>query len=186
MNEHWVRPPSPGRHGSANAQAHPPLRGPGPPPAPVSSARVAPRDRPVDSECDAQVSLARSDGYWFRQSVQAVGGGLQQDTPGPGSTCPLAGQEGSVVEAFVDQLTPRLRATPEQQLDMLLHLPHLGRVKVQARRLEAGQGWHIGLGGESAAVQAHLSRRSGQLEDALAEALEQPVSVQVARVEEDD
>ena len=69
-------------------------------------------------------------------------------------------------------------------MDLLLHLPNLGRIKVSARRLGGASGWDIGLTGESADAQARLSSRSGRLEEALTQSLGQPVSVRVAQEEE--
>ncbi|WP_448631944.1 MULTISPECIES: type III secretion protein [Pseudomonas fluorescens group] len=187
MNERPVRHEPVPRHEPPSAPVRHPLRGYEPPPAQASRAlRSTLRDCTPGTDRDPEATIGRSDGYWFRQWVEAPEGGLQQDTAGAGSLSGLVGLDGSDVEAFVDQLTPRLRATQDLQLDLLLHLPHLGRIKVLARRLDSGPGWDIGLSGESDEVQARLSSRSGHLEDALTQSLGQPVSVHVARAEEDD
>lgn len=185
MNERTVRGgPTPHSTPSAAPVRHPP-RAYEQAPAQVSRAiRPTARDTVPASGRDPDVTAGRSDGYWFRQWVDAPRGGTQDDTAGTGS---LAGQvnfSSSEVEVFVDQLTPRLGATLDQQLDLLLHLPNLGRIKVSARRLGGASGWDIGLSGESEDVQARLSSRSGRLEDALTQSLGQPVSVRVAREEE--
>ncbi|MBT2340251.1 type III secretion protein [Pseudomonas fluorescens] len=129
------------------------------------------------------MTAGRSDGYWFRQWVTAPQGGSQEDTTGAGSLSGLVGLEGCDVETFVDQLTPRLRASLDQQLDLLLHLPHLGRIKVLAQRRNGGCGWDIGLSGESDEAQVRLSSRADRLEDALTQSLGQLVSVRVEREE---
>ena len=186
MNERPVNHAPLPRREPPPALGRPPLRGAEPAPAQASRvARSTSRDTAPGAERDPEASIARSDGYWFRQWVEAVDGGLHQDTAGADSLSASTGLEGSEVEAFVDQLTPRLRATQDLHLDLLLHLPQLGRIKVLARRQEAGPGWDIGLSGENEAVQARLASRRGHLEDALAQSLGQPISVQVARVEED-
>ncbi|WLH12490.1 type III secretion protein [Pseudomonas hefeiensis] len=155
------------------------------PPAQVSRAsRPAARESAPATGRDPDVTAERNDGYWFRQWVDAPRGGTQDDTAGTGSLSGLVNLSSGEVEAFVDQLTPRLRATLDQQLDLLLHLPNLGRIKVSARRLGETSGWDIGLSGESADIQARLASRSGRLEDALTQSLGQPVSVRVAREEE--
>ena len=187
MNERPVRHEPVRRYEPPSPPLRHPQRGYEAPPAQASRvARSTPREHTPGADRDAEAVIGRSDGYWFRQWVDAPDDGLQQDTAGAGSPSGLVGMDGGVVEAFVDQLTPRLRATQDMQLDLLLHLPHLGRIKVQARRMDAGPGWHIGLSGESAQVQARLSSRRSHLEDALAQSLEQPVNVQVAPVEEFD
>jgi hypothetical protein len=146
--------------------------------------RPAAREPAPASERDAEVIAGRSDGYWFRQWVDAPRGSCEDDTAGAGSLSGWVGLESGEVDAFVDQLSPRLRATLDQQLDLLLHLPNLGRIKVSARRLGGASGWDIGLTGESADAQARLSSRSGRLEEALTQSLGQPVSVRVAQEEE--
>lgn len=147
-------------------------------------ARSAAREPAPATGREPEVTAGRSDGYWFRQWVDAPRGGSQDDTAGTGSLSGLANQESAEVEAFVDQLSPRLRATLDQQLDLLLHLPHLGRIRVCAQRLDGTRGWDIGLTGETEEARAHLSDRSERLEDALAASLGQPVRVRVAREEE--
>lgn len=180
MNERTVPHSNP----SAGPVRHPP-RAYEHPPAQVSRAnRPATRDCAPATGRDPDMTAGRSDGYWFRQWVDAPRGGTQDDTAGTGSLSGLVNLSSGDMEAFVDQLTPRLRATLDQQLDLLLHLPNLGRIKVSARRLGETSGWDIGLSGESADVQARLSSRSGRLEDALTQSLGQPVSVRVAREEE--
>lgn len=134
-------------------------------------------------ERDPEVTAERTDGYWFRQWVDAPRGGSEDDTAGTGFLSGLVSQERGEVEAFVDQLSPRLRATLDQQLDLLLHLPHLGRIRVSAQRRGEASGWDIGLSGENEDVQARLSSRSGRLEEALAQNLGQPVTVRVEREE---
>ncbi|MCQ6256422.1 type III secretion protein [Pseudomonas sp. Q11] len=185
MNERTVRGgPTPHSNPSAAPVRHPP-RAYEQPPAQVSRAsRPAARESDPATGRDPDVTAGRSDGYWFRQWVDAPRGGAQDDTAGSGSLSGLVNLSSSEVEAFVDQLTPRLRATLDQQLDLLLHLPNLGRIKVSARRLGEASGWDIGLSGESADVQARLSSRSGRLEDALTQSLGQPVHLRVAREEE--
>ncbi|SDG76678.1 type III secretion protein [Pseudomonas thivervalensis] len=185
MNERSVRGgPTPHSNPSAAPVRHSP-RAYEQPPAQVSrTLRPAVRDAVSTTGRDPDVTAGRSDGYWFRQWVDAPQGGTQDDTAGTGSLAGQANLSNSEVEAFVDQLTPRLRATLDRQLDLLLHLPHLGRIKVSARRLGGMSGWDIGLSGESADVQARLSSRTDRLEDALAQSLGQPVSVRVAREEE--
>ena len=84
---------------------------------------------------DPEVTAERSDGYWFRQWVDAPRGGSEDDMAGTGSLSGQVNLEGGEVEAFVDQLSPRLQATLDQQLDLLLHLPHLGRIRVTAQPL---------------------------------------------------
>lgn len=186
MNERPVRHEPLPRHEPPTAPMRHPFRGYEPPAQPSRVTRPALRGPAPGSDGDAEALIGRSDGYWFRQWVDAPQGGSQQDTAGAGSLSGLLGLEGSDVEAFVDQLTPRLQATQDRELDLLLHLPHLGRIKVLARRLDVGPGWDIGLSGESAEVQARLTSRSGHLEDALSQSLGQPVSVHVKRVEGDD
>jgi len=186
MNERPVRHEPLPRHAPPTASMRHPFRGYEPPAQASRVTRSALRDPAPGSDGDAEALIGRSDGYWFRQWVDAPQGGSQQDTAGAGSLSGLLGLEGSDVEAFVDQLTPRLQATQDRELDLLLHLPHLGRIKVLARRLDVGPGWDIGLSGESVEVQARLTNRSGHLEDALSQSLGQPVSVHVARVEEED
>ncbi|MET3453946.1 MULTISPECIES: type III secretion protein [Pseudomonas] len=185
MNERTVRGgPTPHSNPSAAPVRHPP-RAYEQPPAQVSRAiRPAARDSAPATGRDPDVMAGRSDGYWFRQWADAPRGGTQDDTAGTGSLAGLVNLSSSEVEAFVDQLTPRLRATLDQQLDLLLHLPNLGRIKVSARRLGGASGWDIGLTGESADAQARLSSRSGRLEEALTQSLGQPVSVRVAQEEE--
>ncbi|MFB4392055.1 MULTISPECIES: type III secretion protein [unclassified Pseudomonas] len=186
MNERPVRhQPSP-RHEPPSTGGRHPLRGHEPPPQASRAARLTSRDVTPGTDRDPEAPVARSDGYWFRQWVEAPEGSLQQDTAGAGSLSRLGSLEGSLEEAFVDQLAPRLGATQDLQLELLLHLPQLGRIKVLARRPDAGPGWDIGLSSESAEVQARLSSRRGHLEDALAQSLGQPVSVHVARIEEHD
>ena len=186
MNERTVRGgPIPHSNPSAAPVRHPPRAYEQPPAQQVSRAvRPAARDAVSATGRDPDATAGRSDGYWFRQWVDAPRGGTQDDTAGSGSLSGLVNLSNSEVEAFVDQLTPRLRGTLDQQLDLLLHLPNLGRIKVSARRLGGTSGWDIGLSGESADVQARLSSRSGRLEDALTQSLGQPVSVRVAREEE--
>ena len=133
---------------------------------------------------DPEPVAERSDGYWFRQWVDAPQGGCEDDTAGTGSLSGLVGQDSGEVEAFVDQLSPRLRATVDQQLDLLLHLPHLGRIRVSAQRLGGASGWDIGLSGETEGARARLSSRSGRLEEALAQSLGQPVTVRVTDEDE--
>ncbi|UVM72297.1 type III secretion system HrpP C-terminal domain-containing protein [Pseudomonas alvandae] len=133
---------------------------------------------------DPEVTAERSDGYWFRQWVDAPRGGSEDDMAGTGSLSGLVNLEGGEVEAFVDQLSPRLQATLDQQLDLLLHLPHLGRIRVTAQRLGGTSGWDIGLSGESEETRARLSSRTGRLEEALAQSLGQPVVVRVTHEEE--
>ncbi|MDO7895759.1 type III secretion protein [Pseudomonas citrulli] len=186
MNERPLRHEPIPRHEPPAAPAHPPFRGYEPPAQVSRLTRPAPRDPAPRTDGDPEAAIGRSDGYWFRQWVDAPDGGSQQDTAGAGSLSGLVGLDGGDVEAFVDQLTPRLRATQDPQLDLLLHLPHLGRIKVQARRLDGGCAWDIGLSGESEEAQARLSSRSGHLEDALAQSLGQPVTVRVTRLEGDD
>ncbi|MCW1245502.1 type III secretion protein [Pseudomonas sp. SAICEU22] len=153
-------------------------------------AQVSRASRPVAREPlpgtgrDPEVTAERSDGYWFRQWVDAPRGGSEDDMAGTGSLSGLVNLEGSEVEAFVDQLSPRLQATLDQQLDLLLHLPHLGRIRVTAQRLGGTSGWDIGLSGESEETRARLSSRAGRLEEALAQSLGQPVVVRVTDEEE--
>ncbi|WP_434578985.1 type III secretion protein [Pseudomonas sp. Z5-35] len=148
------------------------------------ASRLAAREPALASERDPEVMPERSDGYWFRQWVDATRGHGEDDTAGTGSLSGMAGPEGGEVEAFVDQLSPRLRATLDQQLDLLLHLPHLGRIRVSAQRLGGASGWDIGLTGETQQAHARLSSRSGRLEEALAQSLGQPVTVRVMREEQ--
>ncbi|SSB95490.1 hypothetical protein SAMN04488697_10383 [Pseudomonas sp. 43mfcvi1.1] len=185
MNDRTVRSgPTPHNNPPAAPVRHSP-RAYEQPPAQVSRAiRPAARDSVSTTGRDLEVMAGSSDGYWFRQWVDAPRGGTQDDTAGTGSLAGLVSLENSEVEAFVDQLTPRLRATLDQQLDLLLHLPNLGRIKVSARRLGGASGWDIGLNSENEDVQARLSSRAGRLEDALTQSLGQPVSVRVAREEE--
>ncbi|CAH0241276.1 type III secretion protein [Pseudomonas brassicacearum] len=185
MNERSVRGgPTPHGNTSSTPVRHPP-RAYEQPPAQVSRARLpAARESAPATGRDPDVTAQRSDGYWFRQWVDAPRGGTQDDNAGTGSLSGLVNLSSGEEEAFVDQLTPRLRATLDSQLDLLLHLPNLGRIKVSARRLGAACGWDIGLSSESADVQARLSSRSGRLEDTLSQSLGQPVSVRVAREEE--
>ncbi|KIR18494.1 MULTISPECIES: type III secretion protein [unclassified Pseudomonas] len=185
MNERSVRgAPTPHGNPSATPVRHPP-RAYEQPPAQVSRAsRPAARESAPATGRDPDMTAGSSDGYWFRQWVDAPRGGTQDDSAGTGSLSGLVNLPGGEEEAFVDQLTPRLRATLDQQLDLLLHLPNLGRIKVSARRLGEACGWDIGLSSESADVQARLSSRSGRLEEALTQSLGQPVSVRVAREEE--
>lgn len=185
MNERTVRGgPTPHSNPSVAPVRHSP-RAYEQPPAQVSRAiRPAAHDAVSTVGRDPDVTAGRSDGYWFRQWVDAPRGGTQDDSAGTGSLSGLVNLSSGEEEAFVDQLTPRLRATLDSQLDLLLHLPNLGRIKVSARRLGGASGWDIGLSSESADAQARLSSRSGRLEDALTQSLGQPVSVRVAREEE--
>ncbi|MEN2395520.1 type III secretion protein [Pseudomonas halotolerans] len=184
MNERTVRH-GPPRHEPSTVPVRHPLRASEQPPAQVNRvARSAAREPATGTERDPDVMAERSDGYWFRQWVDAPRGGSHDDTAGTGSLSGLVSQQNGDVEAFVDQLTPRLRATLDQQLDLLLHLPHLGRIRVSARRLSGASGWDIGLSGESDEAQARLSSRSGHLEEALTQCLGQRVIVRVDREKE--
>lgn len=185
MNERTVRSgPTPCYEPSAAPVRHP-LRPYEQPTAQASRAvRTAAREPAPGTGRDPDVTAERSDGYWFRQWVDAPRGGSQDDTAGAGSLSGLVSLESGEVEAFVDQLTPRLHATLDQQLDLLLHLPHLGRIRVCAQRLSGASGWDIGLSSENDEAQAWLSSRSGRLEDALTQSLDQRVAVRVEREKE--
>jgi hypothetical protein len=179
MNERTVRggPPAASARHAPRVHENAPVQ--------VSRAtRPAAREPAPASERDPEVIAGRSDGYWFRQWVDAPRGNGEDDTAGAGSLSGWVGLESGEVDAFVDQLSPRLRATLDQQLDLLLHLPHLGRIRVSAQRLAGTSGWDIGLSGETAEVRARLSSRSGRLEEALGQSLGQPVTVRVASEEE--
>lgn len=185
MNERTVRggplphgapPAAPARH-APRVHEHAPAGA-------IRPSRPAAREAALASERDPEGMAERSDGYWFRQWVDAPRGGSEDDTAGAGSLSGLVGLENGEVEAFVDQLSPRLRATLDQQLDLLLHLPQLGRIRVCAQRLGGTSGWDIGLSGETDEARARLSSRTGRLEEALAQSLGQPVTVRVMREEE--
>ncbi|SFB22724.1 hypothetical protein SAMN03159488_02481 [Pseudomonas sp. NFIX10] len=186
MNERTVRHESPPRYESSTPLPRHPLRSHEPAPAQASRAvRPAPCEPARRTERDPDVMAGGGDGYWFRQWVDGPHDSTQDDTAGTGSLSGLASLEGSDEEAFVDQLTPRLQATLDQQLDLLLHLPHLGRIRVCAQRSRGACGWDIGLSSEDARTQARLSSRTARLEDALTQGLGQPVTVRVTREKED-
>ncbi|EJK99032.1 type III secretion protein RspP [Pseudomonas fluorescens Q2-87] len=186
MNECTVGSGSTPRHEPSTPPVRHPFRACEPPPVQVSRAtRPAAREPAPGAGRDPDGTVGRSDSYWFRQWVDAPQGDSQDDTAGTGSLSGRLSLEGGDVEAFVDQLTPRLQATLDQQLDLLLHLPNLGRIRVAARRLGGASGWDIGLSGESDEAQARLSSRSGRLEDALTQGLGQRVIVRVEREKEE-
>lgn len=184
MNERTVRHDPAPRYEPAAAPPRQPARAYEKPPQQAPRvARQSPRELARGAERDAEVTAERTDGYWFRQWVNAPTGSAEGGTADASPLAGLVGVENSEVEAFVDQLSPRLHATLDTQLDMLLHLPHLGRIQVSARRLNGGQGWDIGLSGENEAVHARLSSRACHFEDALTQSLGQPVVVRVDRDE---
>jgi hypothetical protein len=123
-----------------------------------------------------------SDGYWFRQWVDAPDDGLEGDAWGTDALALGAGMEAGDIDAFVEQLSPRLSGAAHQALQMLLHLPRLGRVHVTASRNE-DRGWKVSLAAEQDDTRERLSTGAVRCASALTERLGQPVSVTVRGTE---
>jgi hypothetical protein len=113
--------------------------------------------------------------------VDASQDSLHSDTGGAGPLTLASGLEGGDVEAFVDGLSSRLRSSLDQHLQMVLHLPHMGRIHVTARR--TSEHWNIDLIAETEEAHGRLASRIGDCEDALADSLDQPVTLSLRRGE---
>jgi len=85
--------------------------------------------------------------------------------------------DAAMLEAFTEQLVPRLNAASQWPLQAAFFLPRLGRINVSARH-EHGA-WNIGLDAEEQRTKAWLTGVQQSCQDRLARAFGQPVDVQL-------
>ncbi|MGY2400411.1 type III secretion system HrpP C-terminal domain-containing protein [Pseudomonas sp. SDO5271_S396] len=81
----------------------------------------------------------------------------------------------SGVEALTEQLTPRITACAQWPLQVVLHLPHLGRINASVRREQGA--WNIELDAQEEATARWLSGVRQQCEGRLARVLDAPVNL---------
>ena len=139
------------------------------------------RDRESRTRDDSPLPVF-ADGHLFRTLMDTSGDSLGGQTGGACGSMQAWVTGFGDVEAFVEQLSPRLQATQNDVLDAVLHLPQLGRINVSARR-RVGQSWDIDLELESAAAHARLQNRASDCEEALSASLQRPVSLRIRRVD---
>ena len=84
----------------------------------------------------------------------------------------------ALVEAFAEQLVPRLNAVSQWPLQAAFFLPRLGRVDVSARREQGA--WHVELDAEEERVRAWLGGVRQRCQDRLSTDLRQPVYLSLA------
>lgn len=84
----------------------------------------------------------------------------------------------SLVEAFAEQLVPRLNAATQWPLQAAFFLPRLGRIDVSARR-EYGA-WHIELDAQEERTRVWLGGMRQRCQDRLSNDLGQPVCLSLA------
>ncbi|MHA6494937.1 type III secretion system HrpP C-terminal domain-containing protein [Pseudomonas borbori] len=146
------------------------------PPREASTTRW--RDSDQEPAGGMQNLLVQGDGRWFAQLLGNQGGGSQGHADGAGALSSAALLEVGTLNALVDQLAPRLHDLAEAPLQALLHLPQLGRVSVSARRVR-GEGWDIDLRADDQDSQERLAACQQRCQDALGQALGQPVTLRV-------
>ncbi len=84
----------------------------------------------------------------------------------------------ALVEAFAEQLVPRLNAVSQWPLQAAFFLPRLGRVDVSARREQGA--WHAELDAEEEHTRAWLGGVRQRCQDRLSTDLRQPVYLSLA------
>ena len=84
----------------------------------------------------------------------------------------------ALVEAFAEQLVPRLNAASQWPLHAAFFLPRLGRIDVSARREQGA--WHIELDAEEERTRVWLGSARQHCQDRLSRELGQPVYLSLA------
>lgn len=122
-------------------------------------------------EADTPMS---ADGQLFAQLIAPVDeGGEQQGWSG--GTVALPAQSEEMPTEVVDELVQRLAKDPLAGLNVTLLMPNLGRIEVKASSRDGR--WNIELGFARRDVLKRLQPRQRACEDALANALGQPVEL---------
>ncbi|AUO21281.1 hypothetical protein C0058_04535 [Pseudomonas sp. NC02] len=86
-----------------------------------------------------------------------------------------------MIAAMTEQLAPRIHAAVQWPLHAVLYLPSLGRINASVRR-EQGT-WNVELEAQEERTARWLPGVRQHLEDGLAGALAQPVTVHLAPVD---
>lgn len=137
------------------------------------------RPRPMREEREASVGsvLPWEQGRLFSQLFcsdgEGEGKGLRQ-TKHPSMAC----TDLAWVEAFAEQLVPRLNAATQWPLQAAFFLPRLGRVDVSARREQGA--WHVELDAEQEGTRLWLGRVRQRCQERLSADLGRPMHLSIA------
>lgn len=136
--------------------------------------RVRLREPREEREPGAVVIVPGEQGRMFAQLLAGEGEGQGFASTMPAAT---AHTDALMLEAFTEQLIPRLNGASQWPLQAAFYLPRLGRINVSARH-EHGT-WSIGLDADEERTQGWLTSVRQGCQDRLARAFGQPVDVQL-------
>ena len=90
----------------------------------------------------------------------------------------IASSDLALVEAFTEQLVPRLHAATQWPLQAAFFLPRLGRIDVSARREQGA--WHVELAAEEEPTQLWLGSVRQACQDRMSASLGVPIQLSLA------